>query len=102
VTPVEIATRDQRSARALYDDAVMRHFRAELVETEGTTTIVRLRPAPTAAAGWVFELLALVERWVDDHNLEVANVHHGNRSYVITAAAPGKGWDGGPRTPAAA
>jgi hypothetical protein len=38
--------------------------------------------------GWVFELLALVERWLEAHNLQVANVHHGHRSYVITALAP--------------
>jgi hypothetical protein len=86
-TPVEVAAPDRESARALLDET-MPHFNAELVETNGATTFVRLRPASTAPVGWVFELLALVERWLEAHNLQVANVHHGRRSYVIQAASP--------------
>jgi hypothetical protein len=58
--------------------------------------VVRLRPALAAPAGWVFELVALVERWLDACNLQVASVHHGSRSYVITAAPHGSQSDGGP------
>jgi hypothetical protein len=98
--PVEVATPDRESARALLDEAV-RHFRAELVETDGATIVVRMRPASTAPAGWVFELLALVERWLEAYGLQVAKVQHGNRSYVITAASARSERDGGPE-PAAA
>jgi hypothetical protein len=98
--PVEVATPDRESARALLDEAV-RHFRAELVETDGATMVVRLRPAPTAPAGWVFEFLALVERWLEARHLSVANVHHGSRSYVITAASPRSESGGGPEPVAA-
>jgi hypothetical protein len=98
--PVEVTTPDRESARALLDEAA-RHFRGEVVETDGAATVVRLRPAPTAPAGWVFEFLALVERWLDARNLQVANVHHGNRSYVITAAPPRIESGGGPEPVAA-
>ena len=93
--PVEITAPDRESGRALLGEAVS-HFRAELVETAGTAVVVRLRPARAAPVGWVFELLALVERWLEAHSFQVANVHHGNRSYVITAPGPGGQWDGGP------
>jgi hypothetical protein len=99
-TPVEVTAPDHESARALLRDA-LEHFHAELVETDGAAPVVRLRPARTASTGWVFELLAVVERWLGAHDLQVANVHHGNRSYVIMAAPPGNEWDGGPE-PAAA
>jgi hypothetical protein len=94
-TPVEITAPDRESARALLGEAGL-HFHAELVETATSATVVRLRPARAASVGWVFELLALVERWLEAHGLQVANVHHGRRSYVITAPGP---WDqpaGGP------
>ena len=93
--PVEVRTPDRESARALLAEAVS-HFRAELVEIDGATPVVRLRPALTAPAGWVFEFLALVERWLEARNLQVANVHHGNRSYVITAGSPTSDPGGGP------
>ena len=93
--PVEIAAPDRESAGALLGEAVL-HFRAELVETDGGAVVVRLRPARSASEGWVFELLALVERWLDAVGLQVANVHHGRRSYVITAPGPGRHWDGSP------
>ena len=99
--PVEITAPDRESARALLGDAVS-HFRAELVETAGSATIVRLRPTSTVAAGWVFELLALVERWLEAHNLKVVNVHHGSRNYVITAPNPDVQREGNPGPAAAA
>ena len=99
--PVEVTVPDRESASALLGEAVS-HFRAELVETAGSAMVVRLRPARAAPAGWVFELLALVERWLEAHDLQVARVHHGNRSYVITAPGPGGEWDGSPGPAAAA
>ena len=41
--PVEITAPDRASADALLGEAVS-HFRAELVETTGPATLVRLRP----------------------------------------------------------
>jgi hypothetical protein len=99
--PVEITAPDRESAGALLDEAVS-HFRAELVETAGSATVVRLRPARAAPVGWVFELLALVERWLEAHNLQVANVHHGHRSYVITAPGLERQPNGGPGSASAA
>ncbi len=93
--PVEITAPDRESAGALLDEAVSR-FRAELVETGGGGVVVRLHPAGSTSEGWVFELLALVERWLEAVGLQVANVHHGHRSYVITAPSPGRHWDGSP------
>ena len=93
--PVEITAPDRASADALLGEAVS-HFRAELVETTGPATLVRLRPERAAPTGWVFELLALVERWLEAHSLQVANVHHGNRSYVITAPGPERQQNGTP------
>jgi hypothetical protein len=92
--PVEVTTPDRESARAFLDEA-MGHFHAELLETDESAIVVRLRPTLAAPAGWVFEFLALVERWLDARNLRVANVHHGNRSYVI-ATPPESQSDGGP------
>jgi hypothetical protein len=77
------------------------HFRAELVETAGSAVLVRLEPAAAWSAGWVFELLALIERWLEARSLPVAKVRHGHRSYVITASGPWGRWDGAP-TPLAA
>jgi hypothetical protein len=99
--PVEITAPDRKSAAALLGEAVS-HFRVELVETAGPATVVRLRPAEAAPAGWVFELLALVERWLEAHSLQVANVHHGHRSYVITAPVPERRPNSGPGSVSAA
>lgn len=99
--PIELTAPDRTSASALFREAVS-HFRVELVQTDGPAVVVRLRPTLTAPAGWVFELLALVERWLEAHDLQVARVHHGTRSYVITAPGPGGEWDGSPEPAAAA
>jgi hypothetical protein len=93
--PVEITAPDRKSAAALLGEAVS-HFRAELVETAGSAALVRLRPTSAAPVGWVFELLALVERWLEAHSLQVANVHYGHRSYVITAPGHERRPNGGP------
>jgi hypothetical protein len=99
--PVEVAAPDRESAMALFGEAAS-HFRAELVEADGSPTVVRLQPDGPAPAGWVFELLALVERWLEVRGLQVANVHHGHRSYVITAPGPRPRWDGSPAPASAA
>ena len=99
--PVEITAPDRASADALLGEAIS-HFRAELVETTGPATLVRLRPERAAPTGWVFELLALVERWLEAHSLQVANVHYGHRSYVITAPGPERQQNGGPGSASAA
>ena len=99
-TPVEITAPDRESARALLGEAVS-HFRAEVVETAGSAVVVRLQPAEAWSVGWVFELLALVERWLEARSLPVAKVRHGPRSYVITAPGPRGHWDGAP-TPVSA
>ena len=65
-TPVEVTGPD--SASALLDDAAT-HFRIELIE-DRPGVIVRLRPALFAPAGWVFEFLAIVERWLDAHDVQ--------------------------------
>lgn len=99
--PVEITAPDRASASALLAEAVL-HFRAELVETAGSATLVRLRPMSVAPVGWVFEFLALVERWLEAHSLQVANVHYGRRSYVITAPGPEREQNGSPGSASAA
>jgi hypothetical protein len=99
--PVEIAAPDRASASALLGEAVS-HFRAELVETAGSATLVRLRLSSAAPAGWVFELIALVERWLEAHGLQVANVHYGRRSYVISAPGREREQNGGPGSASAA
>ena len=78
------------------------HFRAELIKTADSAVLVRLRPMSAAPAGWVFEFLALVERWLEAHSLQVANVHHGRRSYVITAPGPERQQNRGPGPASAA
>ena len=98
--PVEVRAPDRESAKALLGDAVS-HFHAELVETAGPAMVVRLRPANASSAGWVFELLALIERWLEAHDLPIASVHHGRRSYVITARPEAQS-DGGSGPAAAA
>jgi hypothetical protein len=99
--PVEITAPDRKSAAALLGEAVS-HFRAELVETPGPATLVRLRPTSAAPVGWVFELLALVERWLEAYGFQLANVHHGHRSYVITAPGHERRPNGGPGSASAA
>jgi hypothetical protein len=84
----------------LLDEAGSR-FHAELVVTSESDAVVRLKPA-VASAGWVFELLALVERWLEVCRLPVAKVCHGGRFYVITAPAPDRDWSGVPDPLAAA
>jgi hypothetical protein len=59
-------------------------FPAELVP--GAAPIVRLQPPPTEA-GWVTELLALVERWLESVPLPCAKVIYGGRSYLVRSSS---------------
>jgi hypothetical protein len=51
----------------------------------GAALIVRLQP-PATGTGWVIELLALVERWLESAPLPCANVLYGGRSYLIRSS----------------
>lgn len=82
VRPIEIASPDQLSTALLLEYAAP-SFPAEVVS--GTSWIVRLEP-PAAGGKWVFELLLLVERWLESTSLPSADVHYGGRRYVIRAS----------------
>jgi hypothetical protein len=79
VPTIEIVSPDQLSTALLLEYAVPA-FRAEVVS--GTSWIVRLQPPPSGG-GWVLDLLALVERWLDSARLPCANVSYHGRSYTI-------------------
>ena len=51
----------------------------------GAATIVRLEPPPNDP-GWVIELLAVVERWLDAVPLPCAKLLYGGRSYLIRSS----------------
>jgi hypothetical protein len=57
-------------------------FDAEIVA--GTEWIVRLQPP--AGTGWVLELLALVERWLESARLPCAKLRYEGRSFVIRSS----------------
>lgn len=79
--PVEIVTPDRYCSALLLEHAAPL-FPAEIVS--GRAWIVRLQP-PTGG-GWVLELLALVERWLESARLPCAKVLYGGRSYLIRAS----------------
>jgi hypothetical protein len=58
-------------------------FPGELVR--GAPLIVRLQP-PLTGPGWVIELLALVERWLETAPLPCAKLLYGGRSYLIRSS----------------
>ncbi len=51
----------------------------------GAAPIVRLEPPPNDP-GWVIELLAVVERWLDAAPLPCAKLFYGGRSYLIRSS----------------
>jgi hypothetical protein len=77
---VDIAAPDGYAAAVLLGEAGTL-CPAELVADE-SSWIVRLEP-PADSAGWVVELLEIVERWLDGCALPVANLVYGGRSYLI-------------------
>ena len=92
--PVEIAVSDRERAGVLLSE-VGSGFRAELVEGSGSAAVVKLHPAEAGTVGWVFEVLALVERWLETHRLPVAKVRHDGRVYTIPAPTPDRQRPGG-------
>lgn len=82
VRPIEIAAPDQLSTALLLEYAAPL-FPAKLVT--GTSWVVRLEP-PRAGGKWVFELLSLVERWLESTSFPSAAVHYGGRRYLIRAS----------------
>lgn len=76
---IEIVVPDPQCAALLLEYASP-VFPAELLS--GDESIVRLRP-PAAGTGWVIELLALVERWLESAPLPCAKLLYGGRSYLI-------------------
>jgi hypothetical protein len=79
--PIEIVVHDRYCAALLLDYAAPL-FPVEIVT--GTAWIVRLQPP--AGEGWVLELLALVERWLESARLPCAKLVYGGRSYLVRAA----------------
>jgi hypothetical protein len=84
---VEVFAPDGYST-ALLMEYVLPWFPAEVVS--GNAWIVRLQtPDERAGEEWVFEVLALIERWLDAVPLEYARVRYCGRSYVIRASSVG-------------
>lgn len=80
VGPIEVVAPDSYCSTLLLEQAHP-FFPAEIVS--GSAWIVRLQPP--SGRGWVLELLALVERWLDSVPLPCAKVLYGGRSYLIRA-----------------
>jgi hypothetical protein len=76
--PVEIVAHDLYCTNLLLRHAAPL-FSAEIVS--GSAWVVRLQPP--AGGGWVLELLALVDRWLESARLPCAKVLYGGRSYLI-------------------
>jgi hypothetical protein len=76
--PVEIVAHDLYCTNLLLRHAAPL-FPAEIVS--GSAWVVRLQPP--AGGGWVLEVLALVERWLESARLPCAKVLYGGRSYLI-------------------
>jgi len=80
-SPVEIVAPDRYCTDLLLEHLAPT-FPAEIVP--GPPWIVRLQPP--AGGGWVYELISLVERWLESAPLPCAKVHYGGRSYLIRAS----------------
>jgi hypothetical protein len=79
--PIEIVAHDR------YCTALLLEYAAPLFPVEivsGTAWTVRLQTP--AGGGWVLELLALVERWLESARLPCAKLLYGGRSYLVRAA----------------
>ena len=77
---IDIVVPDPKDAALLLEYASPL-FPAEIVS--GSTLTVRMQP-PTGA-GWVIELLSLVDRWLESTRLPDAKVLYAGRSYLIRA-----------------
>jgi hypothetical protein len=79
--PIEIVSPD-RECTALLLEYAAPLFPAKIVAD--SAWIVRLQPPP--GAGWVLDLLSLVEHWLESARLPCAKVLYGGRSYLIRAS----------------
>jgi hypothetical protein len=79
---VEIVAPDPECAALLLEYASP-VLPAQLVA--GAPTIVRLEPLPSDP-GWVIEILAVVERWLEAVPLPCARLFYGGRSYLIRSS----------------
>ena len=79
---VEIVSPDPECAALLLEYASPL-FPAKLITAP--ELIVRLLP-PSTEPGWVIELLALVERWLESARLACASLIYGGRSYLIRSS----------------
>ncbi len=80
---IEIVAPDAERAALLLEYASPL-FPTELVE--GPELAVHLQP-PSTDSGWVIELLALVERWLESARLPDTDVLYGGRSYLIRSSS---------------
>jgi hypothetical protein len=78
---IEIVAPDRSSTSLLMEHAAP-WFEAEIVL--GSECTIRLRPP--AEGIWVFELIALVEGWLEAARLGCAKLSYGQRSYLIRAS----------------
>jgi hypothetical protein len=81
VHPIEVFAPDRGMADLLVGLAPPL-FRAEIVP--GVVWIVRLHPV-AKGAGWVLELLALLERWLESGRRPWVTVVYGGRNYLVRA-----------------
>jgi hypothetical protein len=75
-----------------YCTALLLEYAAPLFPVEivaGSGWVVRLQPP--AGTGWVFELLSVLERWLEAARLPCAKVLYGSRSYLIRSS-PDVAW----------
>jgi hypothetical protein len=87
---VEIVVPDPDCAALLLEYASPL-FPGEIVG--GAPLIVRLQP-PATGAGWVIELLAIVERWLETTPLPCAKLLYGGRSYLVRSSTDFAAWVG--------
>lgn len=78
---VEVVAPDVECAALLLEYASPL-FPAEIVSAD--ESVVRLQPP--LGAGWVIELLALVERWLESVPLPCVKLLYGGRSYLIRSS----------------
>jgi hypothetical protein len=79
--PVDVVVPNLEHAALLLAYAVPL-FPAEIVPD--STWIVRLQPP--IGAGWIIELLSVVDRWLESATLPSAKVRYDGRSYMVRAS----------------
>jgi hypothetical protein len=87
--PIEIVAPDQHCSALLLKEAAPLFPAVVVYES---SWIVRLEP-PTGRE-WAFELLSLVERWLESCRLPCAKVLYDGRAYLIRASIDGAWFKG--------